>query len=197
MPCNRVYGKLESDLLSRMGLCLDPTHPASRSVVQTAQRSMNPEAGHNPRDAHHRLKRRQRMLADTLRGADIPVTAVIPGMGNRLNLPIDEQVALLVPTDSLRRVTEKIARGIFYIADGKFIEPPYEIDFFVLDEEGAQDWKEALDKFGSVYAREPGIVVRRAVAPDDNTSSLIEIEFWKQFKTYASITKRRRGSPRR
>jgi hypothetical protein len=165
--------------------------------VQTAQRSMNPEAGHNARDAHHRLKRRQRMLAHTLRGADIPVTAVIPGMGNRLNLPIDEQVALLVPADSLRRVTEKIARGIFYIADGKFIEPPYEIDFFVLDEEGAQDWKEALDKFGSVYAREPGIVVRRAVAPDDNTSSLIEIEFWKQFKTYASITKRRRGSPRR
>jgi hypothetical protein len=36
-------------------------------------------------------------------------------------------------------------------------------------------------------------VVRRAVAPDDNTSSLIEIEFWKQFKTYASITKRRRS----
>jgi hypothetical protein len=131
-------------------------------------------SGKRLRDGHHRLKRRQTMLADTLRGADIPVTAVIPGMGNRLNLPIDEQVALLVATDSLRLVTEKIARGIFYIADGKFIEPPYEIDFFVLDEEGAQDWKEALDKFGSVYAREPGIVVGRAVAPDDNTSSLIE-----------------------
>jgi hypothetical protein len=45
----------------------------------------------------------------------------------------------------------------------------------------AQDWKEILDKFDSVYAREPAIVVRRAVAPDDNTSSLIETAlalFW-------------------
>jgi hypothetical protein len=186
-----MYGKIENDLFSRMGLCLDPNHPASKSVVQTAQRSINPEAGRDPRDAHHRLKRRQRMLADTLRGSDIPVTAVIPGMGNRLNLPIEEQVALLVPADSFRLMTEKIARGIFYIEDEKFVEPPYAIDFFV---EVGEDWNEVLDKFSAIYAREPGIVVRRAVAPDDNISSLFEIEFWKHFKMYAAITKRDRGT---
>ena len=35
----------------------------------------------------------------------------------------------------------------------------------------------------AVYAREPGIVVRRAVAAEDGVSSLFAIEFWKQFKT--------------
>jgi hypothetical protein len=196
IPCNRKYGRLESDLFSRMGVSLDPNHPASKSVVQTALRSMSPEAGRDPRDAQHRLKRRQKVIAATLRGPEIPMEAVIPGMGNRWKLPTEEQVAVLIPADSLRLMTEKIVRGIFYIADGKFIEPPYVIDFFLLDEEAdaAPYWKEALDKFSSVYAREPGIVVRRAVVPDDNISSLFEIEFWKHFKTYACLMKGGRRS---
>ena len=42
---------------------------------------------------------------------------------------------------------------------------------------------------GNVYAREPGIVVRRAVTPEDGVNSLFAITFWKQqFKTYASVT---------
>jgi hypothetical protein len=45
-----------------------------------------------------------------------------------------------------------------------------------------------LSKFGTEYAREPGIVVRRAVAHEDGISSLFEITFWKQFKTYASAS---------
>jgi hypothetical protein len=35
----------------------------------------------------------------------------------------------------------------------------------------------------------PGVVVRRAVAHDDRLCSLFEITFWKQFKTYASVTR--------
>jgi hypothetical protein len=37
------------------------------------------------------------------------------------------------------------------------------------------------------YAREPGALVRRFVTPQDGVSSVFEIEFWQQFKTYAFI----------
>jgi hypothetical protein len=66
--------------------------------------------------------------------------------------------------------------------------PPYEIDFFVLDGNPAQYWKSMLNKFGTTYAREPGIIVRRAVAPEDQLSSIFEVTFWQQFQLYASVT---------
>jgi hypothetical protein len=45
IPCNSDCGKLESDFLSRVGLCLDPHASASKSVVETALRSMKYQAG--------------------------------------------------------------------------------------------------------------------------------------------------------
>jgi hypothetical protein len=59
----------------------------------------------------------------------------------------------------------------------------------VLPEDATAPWSQALDKFGTVYAREPGIVVRRTVAHEDNISSLFEITFWQHFKTYASLSR--------
>jgi hypothetical protein len=79
-------------------------------------------------------------------------------------------------------------RGIFYLEEKKFIEPPHKIDFFAMMDEDATFIEQMLDKFGSVYAREPGIVVRRAVAHEDGISSVFAITFWKQFKTYATET---------
>ena len=84
-------------------------------------------------------------------------------------------------------------RGIFFIQEEKIIEPPYEIDFFALHENAAEPMNQVLAKFGTTYAREPGIVVRRAVAPEDNISSLFGIEFWQQMKLYATVTKTKRG----
>jgi len=99
-----------------------------------------------------------------------------------------ERVAILIPKQSFERITEKIVRGIYYIEDGVLIEPPYEIEFFALSEEGAEPLKAAFDRWAKVYSREPGVIVRRALAQDDGMSSFFEITFWKQFKTYASVS---------
>jgi len=186
--CNRKYDKIESDFLSRVGLALDPDHPASRSVVQTALRSMKPSAGRDVRDSSMRLARGRKILAEMLQGAEIPLQATIPGMSERWGRALDEQVAVLVPAQSLELITKKIVRGIFYIEDGIFIEPPFVIDFFVLPEEDTGVWTQSLDQFGKIYARPPGLFVRRAVVPEDNTSSIFEVVFWQQFRTYASVT---------
>jgi hypothetical protein len=188
IPCNSEYGKLENDFLIKVGLCLDPNDPASKSIVETSLRALKPAAGRNPRDAQHRLNKGRKVLAEALQGNQIPDHGVFPGLDNRWSVPGEDPVAILLPVESFERITEKIVRGIYYIEDGIFIEPPYEIDFYALPEDGIATWKDALDRFGSVYAREPGIVVRRAVAHEDGISSLFEITFWKQFKTYASVS---------
>jgi hypothetical protein len=92
-----------------------------------------------------------------------------------------------VPADSFRRLTEKIVKGIYFLEEQKFLGPPYAIDFYVLSDEGAQPVKELLDRFGREYAREPGIVVRRAVPEDEPMSGIFEITIWAQFKMYASV----------
>jgi hypothetical protein len=113
IPCNSKYGRIESDFLSRVGLALELDHPASRSVVETAMRSMKPTAGRDERDRELRHARGKRILAETLQGAAIPQGATVPGMGERWGRPVEQQVAVLIPAQSLRLMTEKIVRGIF------------------------------------------------------------------------------------
>lgn len=188
IPCNNDYGKLEQDLLIKFGLCLDPHNPASASPAKKALRSLNPAVARNERDAHHRLGRRKRIIEQALHGDQIPDHGIFPGLHDRWPARPDERIAILIPKDSFDRITEKIVRGIFYVEDGIFIEAPYAIDFYVFSEE-AMPWTDELNKWGKVYAREPGIIVRRAVSTEDGVSSLFEITFWKQFKTYASVSK--------
>src|SRR5262249_570664 len=110
-----------------------------------------------------------------------------PGLGERGGRPREDQLAVRVPADSFRRLTEKIVRGIFYVEDGKFIEPPFAVEFLALDSRVGKSVREVIEKFGTTYAREPGVAVRRAVAPEDGMSSMFEIEFWGQCKTYAFV----------
>ncbi len=61
--------------------------------------------------------------------------------------------------ESFERVTEKIVRGIYYIEDSVFIEPPHSIEFHALPEDGFTPWKDALDRCGITYARGSAVLV--------------------------------------
>jgi hypothetical protein len=187
IPCNSDYGKLEQDFLIKVGFCLDPDDPASASIVRKALRSVKPGAARNPRDAQHRLGKAKWLVAQTLEGDQIPDHGIFPGMGERWAEIPGERVAITIPKESFEKITEKIVRGIYFVEDGAFIEPPYSIEVYVLPEEGIAPWTDALDRCGKTYSRGPGIAVRRAVAHDDRVRSLFEITFWKQFKTYATV----------
>jgi hypothetical protein len=51
LPCNHGYSKIEGDFRDRVGLCLDPDNPASKSIVEAAMRSIDAEKGRDPCDA--------------------------------------------------------------------------------------------------------------------------------------------------
>jgi hypothetical protein len=178
---------MEEDLLIRIAHVLDPTHPASEGLYERAKRAIDPTAARDEGDRRARAARRERFLESVMIGDAIPDHGVYPGLGDRWKQPVTDRMAITVPKLSLQRLTEKIVRGIFYIEEGEaFIEPPYEIEFFALESAGAAIVRSAIDNFGKEYAREPGIVVRRAIA-DDGKSALFEIEFFQQFKAHASV----------
>jgi hypothetical protein len=96
-------------------------------------------------------------------------------------------MAVLFPKVGVERITEKIVRGITFIEGSMLIEPSHKIDVFVLNDEGAAPIRESIERYGTEYARGPGIVVRRAAAHDDPRCAVFEIELFQQFRSYAGV----------
>lgn len=129
IPCNAALGAIEENFLRLVGLCLDPDHPASQSVVQKNLRSMTPAAAATDQERRIRAALRQRVLDQALTGEAVSQYVVYPGMEEKWERPPEERDALRIPIEWFSRVTEKIVRGLFYVEEKKFIEPPYAVEF--------------------------------------------------------------------
>lgn len=148
---------------------------------------MDASRASNSREAKIRMARRKKLLSEMLHGDEIPTQGIYPGLGERWSRPKNSQVAIKISAHSIRRLTEKIVRGIFFVDGEQFIESPYSIDFYALTDIGAVPVKELLDRFGKEYARGPGIQIIRAITPEDGVSAIISIEIWGTVKMYASV----------
>jgi hypothetical protein len=185
-PCNSEYGALESDLLVRFGLSSDPRILESSGLLEKARRAINPATATNDNEARAREELRRKLSAELLPGKAIPPESIYPGFGERWGREEVEQFGILIPKGSLEKLATKIVKGIFYIEDRRFIEPPYFITFYALREIPIE-LSELLANHGEVFAHEPGIRVTRAVASQDRTTSFFEIEIWATFKLHASV----------
>jgi hypothetical protein len=186
LECNQRHGKLERDLIGRVALSLDANNPASKGLAEKALRAINPAAAKNEGDAAARDARAKKLLGEMFKGEQIKGKNVVPGLGERWNRPIEQQLAIKIPEESFPAITEKIVRGLVYREDDAFIEPPQEILCQLATEEGLDDVKALLIEHGKEFKREPGLVIRRA---ELDGGDLYEITFWDQFKTYATVQK--------
>jgi hypothetical protein len=186
LACNERLGVIERDFLHRVAMNLDPLDPATASIVARAKRARDPEAATSERDRRARTKLREKIRGDVLFGSNIPVDATYPGLHDRWGQQEPNRAALLIPVSYFQDITRKIVAGFVYHQDKKFIDSPFQIEFF--DADRGQMFVPILDRFGEIHAREPGLKIRRAVAPEDGMSSVFEILFWHQFRTYATVT---------
>ncbi len=186
VACNDRYGKLERDLIGRLGLALDANNPASAGLAEKALRAINPEAAKSEGDAAARDARAKKILRELYKGEELKGKDVLPGLEERWDRPIEEQLGIRIPEESLPAMTEKIVRGITFREDDALIEPDQKIEFFLVNDEDVKEVKEMLDRDAKEFKREPGLVVRRAQYAD---GGLYEITFWDQFKTYATVSK--------
>lgn len=171
-----------------IGLCIDPSAMESAGIVPKVLRSMNPDLAKNERDRRAREAKRNQVWNRLLKGSEVPPNAIYPGFEEKWGRSPEQQLAVPIPKNSVDRLFEKIVRGLAYIEDRRFIEFPYKVTLFPLRQADTMEFALLLDKFGTVHARGPGVVVRRAVAPEDGLSAIYEINIWGMFQTYAAVT---------
>jgi hypothetical protein len=118
---------MESDLMVRVALCLDPKSEAAKGIREKALRSLGIDAGElAPEEREHRENRRRKLKAELIAvTAGDPMQGAIPGIARN---PASVGYAVPIPWAGLSIIAEKIARGCEYkLRDKKFIEPPYAV----------------------------------------------------------------------
>src|SRR3569832_877942 len=189
IQCKAKYGKIESDLLQRIGLCLDPFEMSSLGITQKVLRSIKPEFAKNERDRLHRQKLREKLIRSLVPKDTVPQGAFFPGFSPS-DKKISGSVGVLIPKAGIEALAEKLVRGISFVIDKRFIEEPYKVDLIVATEHNAEEFTQSIKKFGNDYHRGPGIRISRARATDDIDNAIFDIEIWKRFRFYAAVEKR-------
>lgn len=189
--CNSDYGKLEEELLFNLAYTVTPNTPASSGIYERAVRSADESLGKNERDRMARRARRQKVLQTIRCGNEVPNEGIYPGLGERWDSPKEDQAAFAILVDDIKRLCEKFVRGITYIENDAFIEPPFSVEFYALDQEGAEVINTLLDRHGSVYTLGPGFEVVRVVPCDEPRASMFKITVFSEFVMYAVVSDRK------
>ena len=120
--CNREYGKLEEDLLWRLGLSVDPKDQKSLGITNKVLRSTKPEYASNERDKTLRTEKLKRIVKQLTKYDKIPEKGILPNFGPQPNLRYDQFVTIPIDEESLVRLGQKIIRGITYLFNKSFID---------------------------------------------------------------------------
>ena len=186
-PCNASHGRMENDLLVRIGLCLDPNHPDTGPIVAKALRALNAGSASNPKDAAARNAKLLKITkqAQMVAAMKIPSESVYPSFGPT-SADGKARTGLLVPKRAIDALAKKLVRGVTYLQDGRFIEPPYEVVCYVPTEEGvAEIFGPPAEQFSS-HDRRPALVVHRSVR-EDGMSAIYRIEIWSRLRICATV----------
>ena len=185
--CNNRLGKIEEELLIKLGLCLDPNEIKSLGIPDKVLRSLSPEHGKNDDDKRHRKSKRERILREITVFDELPKIGIFPNFGPLNETEYMEYPSVSIYPDELSHFAEKIARGIAFIADGSYIDESYHIELFVLDEQKATEFKTLVDTYGTIYDRRPGMVVKRAIVEKEKVGGIYSIEIWGRFRLYVTV----------
>jgi hypothetical protein len=187
-PCNALHGRMENDLLVRVGLCLDPNHPDTGPIVKKALRALDAGAASNSKDAAARESKRLKIMKQAQMAAamKIPAESIYTGFGPT-SIDGEARTALPVPTHYIDALAKKLVRGVTYLRDGRYIEPPQEIVCYVPTEEGVDELFAPLTEQFRSSDRGPPLIVHRSVK-QGGTSAIYRIEIWSRLRICAIVS---------
>lgn len=186
--CNKKYGRIEEELLLKLGLCVKPFSNESFGIANKALRAINPNKGKNDSDSRIRLKKREKTLHEAIDPTIVPFTSFLPNFGFNDGVDPKEQLAVKVSARGLKAIGEKLIRGITWVVDKEYISEKYEIEIYIYHERDAEFLNEKLNKFGRIYILGPGIRVVRAVTRQDSICGIYSMEIWGQLKIYGIVS---------
>ncbi|WP_414515297.1 HNH endonuclease [Nostoc sp. PCC 9305] len=184
--CNEEYGRLEEDLLLRLGMCIDPEDAKSSGITDKVLRSIDPDYANDRTEKRIRERKREKIKKEIVRWQAMPTIGFHPNFRVESNVYYPEYPSIPISVEKLERLCHKIVRGITYFVDQTFIESNFEIQFFTVDDKAAQPILEKYQQYLETYDR-PGIKVIRAMTSDNPDAGFYAIEIWGRLKMYAVV----------
>ncbi len=169
--------------------CIDPTKLAAQGLYERVRRAMGIGVeGLSEDEKRHRGAQRRKLLNDARPYSADTQPHIIPGLGPHPEALAGSQMQITIPAESIYAVVKKIVRGCeYWLADGRIVESPYEIEvFFPTETPEVVRRLMAAFALGPVYLG-PGLRIRRGGAQDDPLSALYELVMWDTLTAYASI----------
>ena len=190
--CNKEYGKLEGELLLRLGLCLDPKAPKSLGVPDKVSRSINPNLGKTEADRVHRRNRKKKVLREVQRIGvkDVPKESIFPNFNAAPDMAYEEQLPILLSESTLKKFGEKLVRGITYIINNRYIERDHKIEIFFVHDKNACEITSLIKFLGKEYHCGPGVCIGAAFGIDEPLDGLFAINIWGKLRVYAAVQPR-------
>jgi hypothetical protein len=192
--CNEDYGRLEEDLLFRLGMCLDPEDAKSGDITDKVFSSIDPECAITLKEKQIRQKKREQIKNEIVELEKFPPRSIFPNFGlpnNASNVNHARYAILLISKAKLERLGHKIVRGITYIIDNSFIENDCEIKIFFIQDQDAKPILGTMSRFLKPYHCSPGIKVERAITGERADCGFYAIEIWGRLKIYAVVMPRK------
>lgn len=175
---------MESDLLLRLALCLDPETEAAKGLSEKAFRSLGINTGElAPEERQHRENRRLKLVAEFIpmrAGEHLP--GAIPGIAEE---PAAGRSVLPIPWAALAIIGEKIARGCEYKINGRrFVEPPYGTRVRV-SRPDIVEWQFASHSTAIDFG--PGCQILRIIDTEDKNIVQYRIQIWGELCLYVHL----------
>lgn len=188
--CNEEYGRLEEDLLFRLGMCLDPEAAKSSGITDKVLRAIDPECATTLKEKQIRQKKREQIKNEIVEWKNIPPIGILPNLGLQSHVNYARYASIPISEAKLERLGHKIVRGITYIIDKYFIENDCEIKVVFTQDQEAKPILESMSSFLKAYHCSPGITVERAITDERADCGFYAIEIWGRLKIYAVVMPR-------
>jgi len=185
--CNSKLGKVEEDLRTHLGLCLDPNDERSLGIPDTVLRSLDPCKGRNERDKHIRKERRRKIISEINTPDSSSLENVLPNFGKIPGVKYDQLKLVPVSPEDLYTLIEKIIRGMTYINTNRYIDSSYKIEKYICDDEQIPGFIDFINKFGTIHNRDQAFIVKSAIIENEDFVGLYSIEIWGKLKLFASV----------
>lgn len=186
LPCNSSLAQIEAEFLMRIAACLDPSGMGSTEMWRKVQHSMDPSRARDPSDGRRREHLRDIFMSQLLVGDHLPKDGIYPGLGPADPSPNSEQMGFLIPVSLIEAIARKIIRGIWFNDQSLFVEPPYSIAVYPMEEVHSGPIRALINTAPVEHCR-PGVHIRYVVDPADLQSGIFEIVLWSKFKVFATI----------
>jgi hypothetical protein len=184
--CNNDLGKIEKELLLRLGLCIDPGKAEASGVSPKVLLSLGVGApGKTAREKELRRKTMERLLREIVPYDDSRNKyRSLPGLGVHAGFDPAEQFVIPVSAQMLTRVAEKVVRGCEFKLAACYVEPPCAIRVYFVEKSPEL---EPLYRYGTETQLGPGFQLVRMQSPEGPRPVLYRALIWGTIPFHAAI----------